>query len=98
MVLEDVTLLFGSRVIFEGLGLRLDERDRIGLIGPNGSGKTSLLRVMAGEQEIDRGSLDTARGVRVGYLPQELVVAGGRSLLDFVLSSVPGRAALFSSA
>jgi ATP-binding cassette subfamily F protein 3 len=94
MVLEDVTLLFGSRVIFEGLGLRLDERDRIGLIGPNGSGKTSLLRVMAGEQEIDRGSLETARGVRVGYLPQELVVAGGRSLLDFVLSSVPGRVTL----
>jgi ATP-binding cassette subfamily F protein 3 len=94
MVLEDVTLLFGSRVIFEGLGLRLDERDRIGLIGPNGSGKTSLLRVMAGEQEIDRGSVDRARGVRVGYLPQELVVAGGRTLLDFVVSSVPGRVAL----
>jgi ATP-binding cassette subfamily F protein 3 len=94
MVLEDVTLLFGSRVIFESLSLRLDERDRIGLIGPNGSGKTSLLRVMAREQEIDRGSLETARGVRVGYLPQELVVAGGRSLLDFVLSSVPGRATL----
>jgi ATP-binding cassette subfamily F protein 3 len=94
MVLEDVTLLFGSRVIFEDLGLRLDERDRIGLIGPNGSGKTSLLRVMAGEQEIDRGSVDRARGVRVGYLPQELVVAGGRTLLDFVVSSVPGRVTL----
>jgi ATP-binding cassette, subfamily F, member 3 len=94
MVLEGVTLLFGSRVIFEDLGLRLDERDRIGLIGPNGSGKTSLLRVMAGEQEIDRGSVDRARGVRVGYLPQELVVAGGRTLLDFVVSSVPGRVTL----
>jgi ATP-binding cassette subfamily F protein 3 len=94
MVLEDVTLLFGSRVIFDELGLRLDERDRIGLIGPNGSGKTSLLRIMAGEQEIDRGSVDRARGVRVGYLPQELVVAGGRTLLDFVVSSVPGRVTL----
>jgi ATP-binding cassette subfamily F protein 3 len=94
MVLEDVTLLFGSRVIFEGLGLRLDERDRIGLIGPNGSGKTSLLRVMAGEQEIDRGAVEKARGVRVGYLPQELAVAGGRTLLDFVVSSVPGRVTL----
>ncbi|WP_428267932.1 ABC-F family ATP-binding cassette domain-containing protein [Haliangium sp.] len=94
MVLDDVALLFGSRVIFENLGLRLDERDRIGLIGPNGSGKTSLLRVLAGQQEIDRGAIKRARGVRVGYLPQELVVAGGQPLLEFVLASVPGRVAL----
>ncbi|ACY18532.1 ABC-F family ATP-binding cassette domain-containing protein [Haliangium ochraceum] len=91
MVLEDVALLFGSRVIFENLGMRLDESDRIGLVGPNGSGKTSLLRIMAGQQEIDRGNLTHARGVRVGYLPQELAVAGGTGLLDFIISSVPGR-------
>ncbi len=94
MVLEDVALLFGSRVIFEDLGLRLDERDRIGLIGPNGSGKTSLLRILAGQQEIDRGQVQTAGGVRVGYLPQEIAVAGDHQLLDFVLSSVPGRVGL----
>ena len=94
MVLEDLALSFGGRSIFEGLSLRLDERDRIGLIGPNGSGKTTLLRILSGQQEIDQGAVKQARMTRVGYLPQDLAVTGGMSLIDFVRSSVPGRTAL----
>ena len=81
-------------MIFDSVDLRLGHGDRIGLIGPNGSGKTSLLRVIAGDQEIDDGKVVRAKGIRVGWLPQELVVAGGRSLRDFILSSVPGRTEL----
>jgi ATP-binding cassette, subfamily F, member 3 len=94
LVLDDVTLFYADRMIFDGVSLRLGHGDRIGLIGPNGSGKTSLLRVIAGEQEVDDGTVVRARGVRVGWLPQELVVAGGKTLRDFILSSVPGRAEL----
>jgi len=94
LVLDDIALRFAARVIVEGLSLRVAEHDRIGLIGPNGSGKTTLLRIMSGEQGIDRGRIDTRRGMRVGYLPQDLVIAGGVSLRDFVLASVPGRATL----
>jgi ATP-binding cassette subfamily F protein 3 len=94
VVLEDVTLFYADRMIFDEVQLRLGHGDRLGLIGPNGSGKTSLLRVIAGEQEIDDGKVVRAKGVRVGWLPQELVVAGGRSLRDFILGSVPGRAEL----
>jgi ATP-binding cassette, subfamily F, member 3 len=94
VVIENCDLLFGARPIFSDLNLRIGEEDRIGLIGRNGSGKSSLLRVLVGQQEIDRGAVRRAGTIRVGYLPQELEVAGGKTLLDSVLSSVPGRARL----
>jgi ATP-binding cassette subfamily F protein 3 len=94
VVLDGVTLFFGDRMIFGDASLRLGHGDRVGLIGPNGSGKTTLLKIIAGDQEIDDGKVTRANGVRVGYLPQELSVAPGRSLIDMILSSVPGRAEL----
>src|SRR3954470_13435640 len=94
VVLDEVTLFFADRMIFDAASLRLGHGDRIGLIGPNGSGKTTLLKVIAGEQEVDDGRVTRANGVRIGWLPQEISVAGGRSLIDMILSSVPGRANL----
>ena len=81
-------------MIFDAANLRLGHDDRIGLIGPNGSGKTTLLKIIAGEQEVDDGKVTRANGVRVGWLPQDLAIAGGRSLIDMILSSVPGRTEL----
>ncbi len=94
VVFESVSLGFGKKTIVEDLSLRLGASDRIGLIGPNGSGKTSLLRMLAGQQGYDKGSIRFARGVRVGYLAQDLVVEGGQTLAAFVVNSVPGRAEL----
>jgi ATP-binding cassette subfamily F protein 3 len=94
VVLDEVTLFFADRMIFDAVSLRLGHGDRIGLIGPNGSGKTTLLKVIAGEQEVDDGKVTRANGIRVGWLPQDLSIAGGRSLIDMILSSVPGRAEL----
>ena len=94
VVLDEVSLFFADRMIFDAASLRLGHGDRIGLIGPNGSGKTTLLKVIAGEQEIDDGKVTRANGVRIGWLPQEISIAGGRSLIDMILSSVPGRAEL----
>jgi len=94
VVLDEVTLFFADRMIFDAVSLRLGHGDRVGLIGPNGSGKTTLLKVIAGEQEVDDGKVTRANGVRIGWLPQDLSIAGGRSLIDMILSSVPGRAEL----
>ncbi len=94
VVLDEVSLFFADRMIFDATSLRLGHGDRIGLIGPNGSGKTTLLKVIAGEQEIDDGKVTRANGVRIGWLPQEISITGGRSLIDMILSSVPGRAEL----
>src|SRR3954454_20692290 len=94
VVLDEVTLFFADRMIFDAASLRLGHGDRIGLIGPNGSGKTTLLKIVAGQQEIDDGKVTRANGVRIVWLPQALSIAGGRSLIDMILSSVPGRAEL----
>ena len=91
VVLEHLSLHFGGKRIVDDLSLRIAHGDRIGLIGPNGSGKTTLLRLIAGDQHPDGGSIRTARGARVGWLPQDIEVEGGRSLLDLVVGSVPGR-------
>src|SRR5262245_37642562 len=91
VVLEDVTLFFADRMILDAASLRLGHGDRVGLIGANGSGKTTLLKVIAGAQEIDDGSVTKAKGIRVGWLPQDLAIEGGRTLIEFILSSVPGR-------
>ena len=94
VIVEDVSLFFADRMIFDSLSLRLGATDRIGLIGPNGSGKTTLLKVIAGNQEVDDGKVTKARGIRVGYLPQDLAISAGKTLIDMIMSSVPGRSKL----
>ena len=94
VVMDSVSLHLGGKRIVEGLGLRVADDDHIGLIGPNGSGKTTLLRMIARQLEPDGGSIRVRRGARVGYLPQDVHLEGGQTLLDFVRSSVPGRADL----
>lgn len=90
--MESVALGFGARRLFEDLNLRVGEEDRIGVVGRNGSGKSSLLRIIAGVGEPNAGAVRMARGLRVGYLPQEFDLDSGRSVIETVLSSVPGKA------
>lgn len=70
--LHDVTKSFGSEVIFSGVTAKIEDHDRIGLIGPNGTGKTTLLRVICGELEPDDGPGEIARGsdLSIGYQKQ----------------------------
>src|SRR4051812_24402251 len=68
---SDVYAEYGDTTIFEGLSLTLPGSRRIGLVGPNGGGKTTLLRILAGVADPQRGSVTLGPGDRVGYLPQE---------------------------
>ncbi len=97
LVLENLSLSYGGRSIIKELSLRIGEDDRIGLVGRNGSGKSSLMKIIAGLQEPDEGQVRRARTVSIGYLPQDIEASGGLTLLDSVLSSVPGRAQLEES-
>ncbi len=94
LVLESAALSFGDRAIFTDLDLRISDGERIGLVGPNGSGKSTLLKVMGRQQHLDKGNMQTSRGVRIGYLPQDIELASELSLRDYILSSVPGRTQL----
>ena len=63
---------FGSRLILDGLDLDVEPGARLGLIGPNGGGKSTLLRIVAGEETADRGELTQRRGLVLAFLPQQL--------------------------
>lgn len=91
VVIENGGLGFGGRALFSGLSLRIGEEDRIGIVGRNGAGKSSLLRIVASRQEIETGTIRFARGTRVGYLPQELDAPDDRAVIDFVVAGVPGK-------
>ncbi|HQX09680.1 MAG TPA: ABC-F family ATP-binding cassette domain-containing protein [Thermoflexales bacterium] len=66
---------FGPSDVFAGISVSIAEGARIGLVGPNGVGKTSLIRILAGAEKAAAGDLSVTRGVRVGYLRQEAIDA-----------------------
>ncbi|MCX5730236.1 MAG: ATP-binding cassette domain-containing protein, partial [Deltaproteobacteria bacterium] len=68
---SSIGLAFGSRTILDRLTLTIEEGERVGLVGVNGSGKSSLLRILARAAEPDRGEVQLRRGASVTYLPQE---------------------------
>jgi ATPase subunit of ABC transporter with duplicated ATPase domains len=67
----DIQKAFDGAPLFTGISLVLGDGDRVGLVGPNGTGKTTLLRILAGVERPDRGSVSLAAGERVGYLAQQ---------------------------
>ena len=82
---------FGGRDLFRGIGFQIEPGDRIGLVGPNGSGKTTLLKILSGSMATMEGEIRTAKGARIGYLPQDLQEKPLGLLLDSVLNSLPER-------
>lgn len=72
---ENLSLSFGDFDLFQGISVNIANDSKIGLIGPNGVGKTSLLKIMAGITQPSSGSVHIARGRRLGYLRQEAVEA-----------------------
>ncbi len=76
----DLRLTFGSRVVFEALTVTVEEGERVGLVGANGSGKSSLLKMLAGVLSPDGGELHLRKGARVEYLPQEPAFPAGATI------------------
>ncbi|GEJ59019.1 ABC-F family ATP-binding cassette domain-containing protein [Anaeromyxobacter diazotrophicus] len=89
-----LALAYGPKVLLHEAGFAIGPRDRIGLVGANGTGKSSLLRILAGEISPDAGTLAWRRGGRAGYLPQDVAALPSGPLVEVVLASVPGRGAV----
>jgi ATP-binding cassette, subfamily F, member 3 len=73
---------YGHKLLFEGADWMITPRDRIGLVGANGTGKSTLMKIFAGIETLDYGSISTAKGISAGYLPQDGLALSGRTVFD----------------
>lgn len=77
---------FGERVLFEDVSFDIQEREKVGLVGSNGCGKTTLFRMLIGEEPLDSGDIVTAKDTRIGYAEQHACAQSDRTLWDEVES------------
>jgi len=94
VIASELSLAYGPKVLFDKASFAIGPKDRIGLIGPNGTGKSSLMRILAGDVHPDGGKLQFRRGSRPGYLPQDVASLPEGPLVEMVLATVPGRTEL----
>lgn len=83
--MENISKSYTDKILFDGISLGINEGDRIGVVGINGTGKSTLLKVIAGEEEADEGSVTMGKNVRIAYLPQMPVFDMNLSILDNVI-------------
>jgi len=84
--LQNVRKDYGHLPVLTDVSLQLMSGKKIGLIGPNGSGKTSILRLLVGEDEPNAGAVVRAAGLRIGYVPQYVDYDEGQTVIDTILS------------
>lgn len=86
--LQGVSLAFGGPKLFDEMTLQIEEGERVALLGRNGTGKTTLMRVIAKEISLNEGNIVYQKGIRVAYLPQEVPVDLKGTVFDVVLSGM----------
>lgn len=81
---ENLSKRYGEKLLFENIDIHISEGQKIALVAKNGTGKTSLMNILAGTDTGDTGSLSMRRGLRIAYLPQDLVLDPEKSVLQAV--------------
>ncbi len=84
--INNVTVSFGSFTLLDCISFHISEQDKIGLVGKNGAGKSTVMKLITGEQQPTSGSIDKPSGIRIGYLPQIMEHHKGVSVIEEVLS------------
>ncbi len=96
LALKDVRKKFHERVILDGVSLSIGEGERVGLVGPNGCGKTTLMRILAGREEFEAGERSLRRDLRVGHFEQEPALDLALTVRDAVRSGWTEREAVLA--
>ena len=86
LTLQGVSKFLGKKELFRDVSFHVRPGDRIGLIGPNGTGKTTLFHILLGETEPDTGIVTKAKNVRLGYLPQQWIPAESNTIMAHVMN------------
>lgn len=87
ITINGLSVHFPGGYLFRDISFVVGNRDRIGLVGKNGAGKSTLMKVMAGKQEYESGSVVISAGQTIGYLPQEMVPSSQISVLEEALTA-----------
>jgi len=80
--LTNISKRYGRQILFVETSFQLNPREKVGLVGPNGSGKTTVFRLIMGEEGPDEGSVSVPRRTTIGYFRQDISEMSGRSVLD----------------
>ncbi|MBY5927088.1 MULTISPECIES: ATP-binding cassette domain-containing protein [unclassified Halomonas] len=94
--LEQLQLAYGHHVLLDGADLTLERGERLALVGRNGTGKSTLLRLVSGENQADGGVVWRAPGLKIGVLEQDLPEASGETIFDVVAQGLPEAGGLLS--
>ncbi|HET6558560.1 MAG TPA: ABC-F family ATP-binding cassette domain-containing protein [Prolixibacteraceae bacterium] len=84
---DQLVISFGGFELFKGISLLVSPKDRIGLVGKNGAGKSTLLKILAGQKQPNEGVVSVPSDVRIGYLPQHMVIVDGRTVFEEAVTS-----------
>ena len=79
---EGLTVEFGGTTLFKDISFQINEKDRIALMGKNGAGKSTMLKILAGVRQPTRGTVSTPKDCIVAYLPQHLMTEDGRTVFE----------------
>ena len=87
--IDNLSKSFNDNYLFYNANIMLKKGMRIGLVGANGTGKTTLLRILVGEENYDSGNVQTDKKISIGYLPQDIISGTKYSVLEETLKSFP---------
>ena len=84
---NELRLAYGHQTLLDGVTIAISAGEKVGLVGRNGCGKTSLLKILANENQADSGDISARRGLRIGYLPQEFELDPALSVYDNIAAA-----------
>ncbi len=87
LAIENLTKSFGEKLLFENISFGIESGQKIGLIAKNGAGKSSLIKIITGEEDADSGNVTRGNNVKISYLPQNPEMNDSQTILDYLFDS-----------